>query len=334
MAGLTRPFIDIDVDEALARPQKATRDGYGRAIVELGKLEPKMVCLDADLAESTRSAKFAHAYPDRFFNIGIAESNMVSWAAGLAAGGYKPWASTFAIFLACRAFEAVRQNVAYPALNVKLVASHGGISVGPDGASHQTVEDISLMRTLPNMTVIVPSDANEAYLAVFAANKINGPVFIRMGRANTPTLYDDTADYHIGKAVIHKEGTDLTICSTGIMLWRALKAAKLLAEKGIHARVVNLATIKPLDTEYVVACARETGLIVTVEEHSIIGGLGSAVTETVTDAHPCRVVRMGMRDTFGTSGDHNALFKHFKLEPSDIAAAAEAALREKTAQKA
>jgi transketolase len=321
---VVRSFIELDIEEALRRPAKATRDGYGRGIVELGETDPLVVALDADLAGSTRSAKFADKFPTRFFNLGIAESNMVSWAAGMAVGGYKPYASTFSIFLACRAFEAIRQSIAYPSLNVKLVASHGGITVGPDGASHQTIEDIALMRSLPNLTVIVPSDATEAYLALKAAHRLNGPVFIRNGRAGVPTLYSDATPFEIGKAVEFRKGSDVTILTTGIMLARGLKAAQLLAEKGIQARVANLSTVKPLDTAYVVEAARTTGRLVTIEEASIIGGFGSAVAEATSEFYPVPVYRIGMRDRFGTSGEHNDLFKYFELEPTDIARETEA----------
>lgn len=304
----------------------ATREAYGQALVDLA---PKydFVVLDADLAEATKTVKFKKAYPQRFFDCGIAEGNMMSVAAGLAASGVTPFVSSFAMFAAGRAFEQVRNSVGYPHLNVKIGATHAGITVGEDGATHQCNEDIALMRTIPGMTVINPCDAVEAKAAVEAALQMNGPVYMRFGRAPVPVL-NETPDYHfeVGKGVTLAEGTDVTIVATGIMVHLALEARDLLAQEGISARVVNIHTIKPLDQDLILACARETGAIVTAEEHSIIGGLGSAVAECVCEGCPVPVVKVGVQDTYGRSGTVAALLEYYGLTPTGIAEGARKAV--------
>ena len=297
----------------------ATREAYGAALVEFGATHD-FVVLDADLAEATKTIKFKKAYPDRFFDCGIAEGNMMSVAAGLAAAGVTPFVSSFAMFAAGRAFEQVRNSVGYPHLNVKIGATHAGITVGEDGATHQCNEDIAIMRTIPGMTILNPCDAVEARAAVKAALEINGPVYMRFGRAPVPVLNDDE-DYvfEVGRGVTLAEGKDVTIVATGIMVYMALEAREILAKEGISARVVNIHTIKPLDKELILACAKETGAIVTAEEHSIIGGLGSAVAECVCEGCPVPVVKVGMNDTYGRSGTVPALLAHYGLTPESIA---------------
>ncbi len=306
----------------------ATREAYGAALVEFGATHD-FVVLDADLAEATKTIKFKKAYPERFFDCGIAEGNMMSVAAGLAAAGVTPFVSSFAMFAAGRAFEQVRNSVGYPHLNVKIGATHAGITVGEDGATHQCNEDIALMRTIPGMTVINPCDAVEARAAVKAALEIDGPVYLRFGRAPVPVLNDETYTFEVGKGVTLAEGRDVTIVATGIMVSQALEAREILAREGISCRVVNIHTIKPLDRELILACARETGAIVTAEEHSIIGGLGSAVAECVCEGCPVPVVKVGVSDTYGRSGTVPALLAHFGLTPENLAASAKKAYQMK-----
>ena len=307
--------------------KKATRDGYGAALVELAERCPNLVVLDADLAAATKTGSFKKAYPDRFFDCGIAEGNMMGIAAGLAAAGKTVFASSFAMFAAGRAFEQVRNSIGYPHLNVKIGATHAGISVGEDGATHQCCEDIALMRSIPGMTIINPADAVEARQAVFAAAEWDGPVYLRFGRLAVPVIFDD-ATYHfeIGKSVQLTEGNDVTIIATGLMVNEALIAAEQLKNEGIAARVINMTTIKPLDREAVVRAARETGAIVTAEEHSIIGGLGSAVSEVVCEECPVPVLRVGVMDTFGKSGPAVELLKVFGLSAEHIVAEAKKAI--------
>ncbi len=297
----------------------ATRDAYGQALCELAEKRDDFIVLDADLAAATKTGTFKKAHPERFYNCGIAEQNMMSIAAGFASTGKLVFASSFAMFAAGRAFEQVRNSIGYPHLNVKIGASHAGISVGEDGATHQCCEDIALMRTIPGMTIINPADAVEARLAVLKAAEIDGPVYMRFGRLAVPVVFDDSYEFEIGKGVELKSGTDVTIIATGLMVKEALEAYDLLAEEGISARIINMATIKPIDREIIIKAAKETGAIVTAEEHSVIGGLGSAVAEVVTETCPVPVVKVGVYDTFGMSGPANDLLDIFGLRAKDIA---------------
>ncbi|WP_405374233.1 transketolase family protein [Pseudobutyrivibrio sp.] len=297
----------------------ATRESYGNALVALGEKYDNLVVLDADLAEATKTGIFKKAYPDRHIDCGIAESNMVGIAAGLASTGKVPFCSSFAMFAAGRAFEQVRNSVGYPHLNVKIGATHAGISVGEDGASHQCNEDIALMRTIPGMTIINPSDDVEAKAAVEAAYKMDGPVYLRFGRLAVPVI-NDNADYkfEIGKGVVLKEGKDLTIIATGLEVNESLEAAKKLAEDGIDAEVINIHTIKPIDADLIVKSASKTGKVVTVEEHSIIGGLGGAVAEVLSEKCPTKMLRIGVKDTFGESGPAVKLLEKYELDAAGI----------------
>lgn len=301
---------------------KATRDAYGETLVKLGEENPNIVVLDADLSGSTKTGKFAAKFPERFFNAGIAEGNMMSVAAGLASTGKTVFASSFAMFASGRAFEQVRNSIAYPKLNVKIGASHAGITVGEDGATHQTVEDIAIMRAIPNMVVINPADAVEAAAAVKAAAAYVGPVYLRLGRLNVPYVYDDSYCFEWGKGVTIKDGKDVTILATGLMVSEAIKAEALLAQDGIDARIIDIHTIKPIDKEIILKAAKETGGIVTAEEHSIIGGLGSAVAEVLAEEYPVKMARIGIKDVFGCSGKPAQLLEKFELTSKDIAAAA------------
>ncbi len=297
----------------------ATREGYGKALVELGAQYPNLVVLDADLAGATKTSMFQQAYPDRHIDCGIAESNMVGIAAGMATMGKIPFASSFAMFAAGRAFEQVRNSVGYPRLNVKIGASHAGITVGEDGASHQCNEDIALMRTIPDMVVVCPSDALEAAEATKAAAEYDGPVYLRFGRSPVPII-NDRPDYkfELGKGVVLKEGKDLTIVATGICVESALAAAKKLAADGVNAKVINIHTIKPLDEDLIVAAAKETGKIVTVEEHSVIGGLGSAVCDVLSEKAPTQVLKIGINDVFGESGSAQILVEKYGLDGKGV----------------
>lgn len=310
--------------------KKATRESYGEALRDLAEEYKDLVVLDADLAAATKTGIFKKAYPERFFDCGIAEANMMGVAAGLAACGKIPFASTFAMFAAGRAYEIVRNSIGYPHLNVKIGATHAGISVGEDGATHQCNEDIALMRTIPGMTIINPCDDVEAKAAVKAALDFNGPVYMRFGRLAVPVI-NDAASYkfELGKGITMKDGSDVTIVATGLMVNEALEAAKALEGEGISARVVNIHTIKPLDKELICKCAKETGLIVTAEEHSIIGGLGSAVAETVTECCPVPVVKIGVNDEFGHSGPAVDLLKEFGLSAENITKVVKEAVRNK-----
>lgn len=299
----------------------ATRESYGKALAELGKEHENLVVLDADLAAATKTGIFKKAFPERHIDCGIAECNMMGIAAGLAATGMVPFASTFAMFASGRAFEQVRNSIGYPHLNVKIGATHAGISVGEDGATHQCNEDIALMRTIPGMTILNPSDDVEARAAVKAAYEFDGPVYLRFGRLAVPVINDNpNYKFEIGKGVVLKEGKDLTIVATGLCVNAALEAAKLLETDGISAKVVNIHTIKPLDKELILSCAKETGKIVTVEEHSVIGGLGSAVCECVSEQFPVPVRRIGVYDTFGESGPAVALLEKYGLDGKGIQA--------------
>ena len=298
----------------------ATRESYGNALVELGAENPQVVVLDADLAAATKTGVFKKAYPDRHIDCGIAECNMVGIAAGLATTGKIPFVSSFAMFAAGRAYEQVRNSVGYPHLNVKIGATHAGITVGEDGASHQCNEDIALMRTIPGMVVMCPADDIEARAAVKAAAEYVGPVYMRFGRAACPVI-NDRPDYkfEIGKGTLVREGTDLTIVATGICVGNALEAADMLAAEGVSAEVINICTIKPLDEELIVRSAKKTGKVVTAEEHSVIGGLGSAVCDALCKAYPVPVLKIGMQDTFGESGSAAALVEKYKLDGKGIA---------------
>ena len=304
----------------------ATREAYGNALAEFGD-KYNFVVLDADLAAATKTGIFKKKFPKRHIECGIAEGNMMCVAAGLAAAGITPFASSFAMFAAGRAFEQIRNSIAYPHLNVKIGATHAGITVGEDGATHQCLEDLALMRTLPGMVVINPADAVEARAAVEAAILYQGPVYLRFGRLAVPVIYDkDTYKFEMGKGVQMKEGTDVTIIATGIMVDMALTAAEQLANEGISARVINLHTIKPIDRALVLDAAKATGAIVTAEEHNIIGGLGSAVAEVVSEGCPVPVLRVGVEDVFGRSGTVPALLEAYGLTPANIAAKAKAAV--------
>jgi transketolase len=307
----------------------ATRDAYGETLAELGAENSAIVALDADLSGSTKTGIFAKKFPERFFNMGIAEANMVGTAAGLAAVGKIPFVSTFAIFAVGRAWEQVRQSVAYPKANVKIVATHGGVTVGEDGGSHQSVEDIAIMRAVPNMTVIVPADGVETRGAIRAAAAFRGPVYVRLGRNKVPTIFPQDHVFEVGKGCELRPGTDMTFVTTGLMTAAALAAADMLEKEGIAARVVHIATIKPLDQELILKAARETGALVTAEEHSIIGGLGSAVAELVAEQHPVPVKRVGVHDRFGTSGKAEELLKYFGLTPEDLVEAAREIIQKK-----
>ncbi|WP_297598095.1 transketolase family protein [uncultured Cetobacterium sp.] len=298
--------------------KKSTRQAYGEALVELGKQNKNIVVLDADLTKSTKTNLFQEAFPERHINVGIAEADLVGTAAGLATCGKIPFASTFAMFAAGRAFEQIRNTVAYPKLNVKIAPTHAGISVGEDGGSHQSVEDIALMRSIPGMVVLSPADATETKKMIFAAAEYNGPVYIRMGRLDVPVLFDESYDFQIGIANTIKEGTDVTIVATGLMTAKALEAAEKLKEDGISVRVINAGTIKPLDGETILKAAQETKFIVTAEEHSVIGGLGSAVSEFLSETHPTLIKKVGIYDVFGQSGKAEELLEKYELTSTKL----------------
>lgn len=307
----------------------ATRESFGNVLVELGNERDDFVVLDADLAAATKTGTFKKAFPERHYDCGIAEQNMVSIAAGIATTGKRVVCSSFAMFAAGRAFEQVRNSIGYPHLNVIIGATHAGISVGEDGATHQCCEDLALMRTIPGMTVINPADDTEAKAAVRAAFEHDGPVYIRFGRLAVPVIFPEDYKFVIGKGVELKEGADVTIIATGIMVGEALEAYELLKNEGISARIVNMPTIKPIDRDIIAKAARETGAIVTAEEHNIIGGLGSAVAEVVAEECPVPVVRVGVNDVFGCSGPANTLLDEFSLRAADLANAAKKAIAKK-----
>ncbi|ADL08437.1 transketolase family protein [Thermosediminibacter oceani] len=302
-------------------PKIATREAYGEALAELGEEIKDIVVLDADLSKSTKTSVFAKKFPERFFNMGIAEQNLMGTAAGLATCGKIPFASTFAVFATGRAFEQIRNSICYPNLNVKIAASHAGITVGEDGATHQSVEDIAIMRSLPNMTIIAPADAVETKQAVRAAAMLKGPVYLRLGRHPVEPIFDENYKFEPGKGVILKNGKDVALIATGTMVAEALKAAEMLAKDGIDAMVINIHTIKPIDKEVIMQAA-ECGAIVTAEEHSIVGGLGSAVAEVLAEEKPTPMKRIGLRDVFGQSGRPEELMKVYGLTAEDIAKAA------------
>jgi len=308
---------------------ESQRKNYSKALVELGRLRKDIVVLDADLSTSTQTVKFAEAFPERFFNCGIAEANMMDTAAGLAASGKTVFVSTFAVFGTGRCYDQIRQSIAYPKLNVKIVVSHAGITVGGDGASHQITEDIALMRILPNMTVIVPVDAPETYRVIQEIVKNKDPTYVRLGRADLPTVTQDIDNFEIGKAIQMRDGTDVTLVGTGIMLSRCLKAAEELKKHGISARVINMSTIKPLDEKIIVKSARETGALVTAEEHSILEGLGSAIAMVLGENANVPLRRVGIPDVFGESGDSEELMERYGLTAENIVNAAHDVLSRK-----
>ncbi len=295
----------------------ATRQSYGEELAKLGEENENIVVLDADLSTATKTELFAEKFPDRFIDVGIAEQNLMGISAGLSTFGKLPYASTFAVFAAGRAYEQIRNSIAYPKLNVKICATHAGVTVGEDGATHQMLEDLSLMRGLPNMTVICPSDDIQTKWAVREIAKINGPVYLRLCRLKTPVIYD-TDNFEIGKAVQIGDGTDASILATGVCVSEAIKAMEILKVKGINVRVIDVHTIKPIDKEMIVKCAKETKRIITVEDHSVIGGLGSSVCEVLSEEYPTKVERMGIMDTFGQSGNGEELLAYYKIDSNAI----------------
>ena len=298
--------------------KKATRQSYGEALLELGKENKNVVVFDADLSTATKTNIFAKEFPDRFFDMGIAEQNMISTAAGMATCGKIAYASTFAVFAAGRAYDQIRNSVCYPKLNVKICATHAGVTVGEDGATHQMLEDISMMRTLPNMTVISTSDDIETKWAVKEISKINGPVYLRLSRLATPVIYNEDQKFEIGKAIQIGDGTDATIFATGVTVNEALKAQEQLKENGIDVRVVDIHTIKPIDRDIIIKCAKETKKLISIEDHNVIGGLGSAISEVLTDECPTELIRLGINDTFGKSGNAVELMEYFGITAERI----------------
>lgn len=298
--------------------KKATRQSYGEALLELGKENKNIVVFDADLSTATKTNIFAKEFPERFYDMGIAEQNMISTAAGMSTCGKIPYASTFAVFAAGRAYDQIRNSVCYPKLNVKICATHAGVTVGEDGATHQMIEDISLMRTLPNMTVLSTSDDVQTKWAVKEISKINGPVYLRLSRLATPIIYGENQKFEIGKAVQIGEGTDATIFTTGVTVSEAIRAQEILENKGIKVRVVDIHTVKPIDKDMVIKCAKETKKLISVEDHNVIGGLGSAISEVLTEEYPVKLVRMGINDTFGKSGKAIELMQYFGITAENI----------------
>ena len=299
--------------------KKSIREAFGNKLAELGAANPSIVVLDADVSSSTQTKIFAQKFPDRFFDMGIAEQNMVATAAGLATTGKIPFAATFAVFATGRTYDQIRSSVCYQKANVKIIGTHGGITVGEDGATHQALEDISLMRGLPNMTVIVPADCNECVQAIDFAAKHDGPVYIRIARNNLPDIYDTNYEFNPYKAVILKEGSDVTIISNGDILSEVVKTAEILAQKGINAEIISLPVVKPIDSATIISSATKTGFVVTVENHSINGGIGSAICEILSEAKPTKVLRIGMNDEFGQSGTPKELLRHYRLDAESIA---------------
>ena len=303
----------MDLDNKIA-----TRESFGKALVELGKENENVVVLTADLAGATKTSLFEKEFPDRFINVGIAEQNMIGISAGLATTGKIPFASTFAMFAAGRAYDQIRNSVAYPKLNVKICGTHAGVTVGEDGATHQMLEDLSLMRSIPNMTVLCTSDDVQTKWAIKEMAKIDGPVYIRLARVATPVIYDENQKFEIGKMIQIGDGTDATVFATGVEVAEALKAKEELEKENINIRVVDVHTIKPIDREMIIKCAKETKKLITIEDHSVIGGLGTAVCEVLSEEYPTKVVRMGMQDKFGKSGKAEQLLKYFKLDSEAI----------------
>lgn len=298
--------------------KKATRQSYGEALVALGEKNSNIVVLDADLAGATKTDLFKKAFPDRFFDMGIAEQDMIATAAGFSTCGKIPYASTFAVFAAGRAYDQIRSSVCYPNNNVKICATHCGITVGEDGATHQMLEDISLMRTMPNMKVFCPSDDVQTKWLIEEISKWEGPAYVRLGRLATPIIYAENQTFEIGKGVQIGEGTKATVFATGVVVAEAIKAQELLEQKGIAIRVIDMHTIKPIDKELIIKCAKETEKLISIEDHSVIGGLGSAIAEVLTEEYPTKLVRMGIQDTFGKSGKAEELMKYYKITAEDI----------------
>lgn len=296
----------------------ATRQSYGEALKELGANNKNVVVLDADLASATKTGIFAKEFPDRFFDMGISEQDMIATAAGFATCEKIPYASTFAVFAAGRAYDQIRNSVCYPKLNVKICATHAGITVGEDGATHQMLEDIAMMRTLPNLTVLSPSDDAQTKYLINKISEVDGPCYVRLSRLATPGIYDENETFEIGKAKQIGEGTDATIIATGVCVSEAIKAKEELEAQGVNVRVVDMFTIKPIDREIIIKCAKETKKIITVEDHSIVGGLGSAVCEVLADEYPAKVTRLGVKDTFGKSGKAEELMKYFEIDSEAI----------------
>jgi len=307
----------------------ATREAYGAALAELGEKYKDVVVLDADLSKSTKTNDFKKKYPERFFNMGISEQDLLGTAAGFATCGKIPFASTFAMFATGRAFEQIRNSIAYPKLNVKIAATHAGITLGEDGASHQAIEDVAIMRAVPNMTIINPADALSTRKAIEAAILHNGPMYIRLGRLGVPEVYKNDIDFEIGKGIILEEGKDVTIIAAGFMVHIALEASAMLNEEGISAEVIDMHTIKPIDKELIINSAKKTGAIVTAEEHNIIGGLGGAVAEVLCEEYPVPMVRVGIKDVFGQSGKPMELVDLYGISPKDVAEAAKQAIEKK-----
>ena len=298
--------------------RKATRESYGETLVELGRENKNVVVLDADVSTATKTNMFAKEFPKRFFDMGIAEANMMGTAAGLATCGKIPFVSTFAVFAAGRSYDQIRCSIAYPKLNVKICATHSGITVGEDGATHQMLEDISMMRTMPNMTVMSVCDDIETKWAVKEISKIEGPVYLRLARMKTSKIYDENQKFEIGKGIQIGEGTDATVFATGVTVEQALIAKKLLEERGINIRVVDIHTIKPIDKELIIKCAKETQKLISIEDHNVIGGLGTAISEVLTDEYPVKLIRLGIKDTFGKSGKAEKLMEYFEITAKDI----------------
>lgn len=298
--------------------KKATRQSYGEALVELGKKNKNVVVIDADLSGATKTDLFAKEFPDRFLDMGIAENNMFATAAGLATCGKIPYSSTFAVFAAGRSYDQIRNSICYPKLNVKICATHCGVTVGEDGATHQMIEDISLMRTLPNMTVISPSDDVQTKWAIEKIADIDGPVYVRLARMKTPIIYEENQTFEIGKAVQIGEGMDATVFATGVTVAEAIKAQEELKQQGIDIRVVDIHTIKPIDREMIIRCAKETKKLISIEDHNIIGGLGSTISEVLTEEYPCKLLRLGIKDTFGKSGKAEELMQYFGITAKNI----------------
>ncbi|MCR5145766.1 MAG: transketolase family protein [Clostridia bacterium] len=296
----------------------ATRQSYGETLKELGKENENIVVLDADLSTATKTEIFAKEFPDRFFDMGISEQDMIGTAAGFATCGKIPYASTFAVFAAGRAYDQIRNSVCYPNLNVKICATHAGITVGEDGATHQMIEDISMMRTLPNMKVFSPADDTETKFIIKEISKIDGPCYVRLSRLATPVIYDEGEQFEIGKAKQIGNGEDAAIFATGVCVSEALKAKEILEKKGINVRVVDIHTIKPIDKETIIKCAKETKKLITIEDHSVIGGLGSSICEVLAEEYPCKVTRLGTNDTFGKSGNALQLMRYFKIDAQAI----------------
>ncbi len=298
--------------------EKATRQSYGEALVELGKENENVVVLDADVSTATKTEFFAKEFPDRFFDMGIAEADMIGTSAGLSTCGKIPYASTFAIFAAGRAYDQIRNSICYPKLNVKICATHSGVTVGEDGATHQMLEDISLMRTIPNLIVMSTSDDTQTKWAVKEIAKIKGPVYLRLARLKVPVIYDENQKFEIGKGIQIGDGTDGTIFATGVTVSEALKAKEILKSKGINVRVVDIHTIKPIDKDLIIKSAKETKKLISIEDHNVIGGLGSAISEVLTDEYPVKLTRLGIKDTFGMSGKADELMSHYKINANNI----------------